>query len=697
MPHIYPFFTGRSGIRSSIFMMVVAVAAFLLGYLVAGRFPGDPSGGVAKTGSVLAEQRLDGSQSPGDQGKKQTLWTCSMHPHIKLPNPGKCPICFMDLIPLEDQTVSSDETGIRRYTMSEKAKKLAEVATTLVRRQQTNVTVRMVGLVVEDETRFAALTARVDGRLEEIYINFTGETVRRGDPMVKIWSPTLIKSQVELFESQRTESSYSEVIRGAEEKLIQYGLTREQIEEIKQQKRPILYLTLRAPINGVVMKKNVVLGQFVKEGQEMYTINDLSRVWVKLDAYETDIPWLKYGQNVSFTTPSIPGQTFRGKVLFIDPFLDTRTRSIKIRVEAENPQLTLKPGMFVTAHVEAEIDAKGRIIKSEWAGKYICPIHPSEYPSSEPGICPDSNMPLRPASAYGYVDETEPELPLVIPVTSPLITGKRAIVYVEVPNTDRPTYELRNVVLGPRTVDTYVVYEGLTEGERVVTHGNFKIDSAMQILGRPSMMNSLPDQVKSTPPKRVEEDEIVQKITVPSAFLNGLTPVIGHYLALTEALVEEKSEEAASFAHNLIENLRVIDNSSLERPAQEAWDRLTNKILEALTRIKTAKTLSQQRNEFGPMSEHFTRLLMTFRHVLADPLLVYYCPMAFAGEGAYWLQTNQGPRNPYFGHQPVKGQNMLNCGELIEKIPPESQSETPGTTQNDELLHPSRDQNHRGH
>ena len=230
-----------------------------------------------------------------------------MHPQIKLPHPGKCPICFMDLIPLETGGGQSD-VSLAQYSMSDTAKKLAEVQTAEAKREQAKVIIRMVGMVVEAEPRVAALTSRVDGRLDQIYINFTGEQVVKGQPMVKIWSPTLIKSEVELFETLRGgEGNDPSMIKGSEEKLIQYGLTQDQVEEIKKNQKPDLYITLRAPITGVVTQKLANLGQFVKEGQEMYMINDLSAVWVKMDAYETDIPWIRYGQDVEFTTPAAPG------------------------------------------------------------------------------------------------------------------------------------------------------------------------------------------------------------------------------------------------------------------------------------------------------------------------------------------------------------------------------------------------------
>ena len=436
-------------------VIVCIISAFVLGYHLSSVLK--PAGVSPQNAAIPSkgEDKQDGSHGEQDKvAARATLWTCSMHPQVKLPNPGKCPICYMDLIPLEAGGQSDQDGGVRILTMSETAKRLAEVVTSEVKRQSAKVRISMAGMVFEDETRLAALTSRVDGRLDEVYVDFTGVPVKKGDPMVKIWSPTLIRSQVELFESMRSfdpiEAAVDSegVIKGAEEKLIQQGLTREQIERIKRNRKPDLYVTLRAPISGIVLKKMAVLGQFVKEGSEMYMINDLSSVWVKMDAYETDLPWIRFGQDVTFTTPAIPGRSFSGKVLFVDPTLDVKTRSVKVRVKADNPDFLLKPGMFVSADLEAEVDARGRVIKSEWAGKYICPLHPSEPPRSEPGTCPDGKMPLKLASDYGYVDEKNPQLPLTIPASAPLITGKRAIVYVEVPNKDRPTYALREVVLG---------------------------------------------------------------------------------------------------------------------------------------------------------------------------------------------------------------------------------------------------------
>jgi Cu(I)/Ag(I) efflux system membrane fusion protein len=344
---------------------------------------------------------------------------------------------------------------------------------------------------------------------------------------------------------------------------------------------------------------------------------------------------------------------------------------VKIRVEAENPEYILRPGMFVTAELEAEIDAKGKVIKPEWAGKYICPIHPSGQPSSEPGFCPESKMALRPASAFGYGDDPNPEFPLVIPTAAPLITGRRAIVYVEVLKQDRPTYELREVVLGPRAGDEYVVYEGLKEGERVVTRGNFKIDSAMQIVAKASMMNPIEPKPATGTGEKAEE-EVVKKLQAPDEFVSALTPVVQEYLDLKESLVGEKSEEAGVSAKKLAGLLKGVNSSVLDDKAKETWTKLSDSMESNLKEIADTREIGAMRRAFDPLSEAFAKVVMGFRHSMKDPLFLYHCPMASNQQGAYWIESSQDVKNPYFGETPYKGQRMLKCAELVEKIPPEA-------------------------
>jgi len=228
---------------------------------------------------------------------------------------------------------------------------------------------------------------------------------------------------------------------------------------------------------------------YVQTGTRIYTIADLSQIWVRLDAYESDLLWLRYGQEVEFTTESYPGEVFKGRISFIDPFLNPKTRTVKVRVNVPNLHGKLKPNMFVRATVRADVAAGGRVMDPKLAGKWICPMHP-EVVKDEAGKCDICRMPLVRTESLGYVAVTEKESakPLVIPATAPLVTGKRAVVYVQLPGRKRPTFEGREIVLGPRAGDYYIVRHGLEEGQLVVTNGNFKIDSALQIQAKPSMM-----------------------------------------------------------------------------------------------------------------------------------------------------------------------------------------------------------------
>ncbi len=563
-----------------------------------------------------------------------------------------------------NETARLPQKTANRLMMSQAAKKLAEVETEEVKRDRAYVRLRMNGMVFHDETRLASLTSRVDGRIDKVFVDFTGLTVHKGDPVVTLWSRTLITTQIELFETIRSPEFDESVVKGAEEKLKQFGLTDDQIKKIRREKKPDLYITLTAPINGIVMKKNVNLGDFVKEGTVMYEIADLSKVWVKLDAYETDLPWIRYGQDVTFTTPALPGRTFRGQVTFIDPVLDMATRAVKVRVEADNPNLSLKPHMFVTAEIEAEVDDKGRVIRSEWTGKYICPIDPRQV-YAKPGICPTTAMPLRTAESYGYAPDKNPTLPLVIPATSVLYTGERSLVYVEVPDRPMPTYEPREVVLGPRAGDKYVVFSGLRGGEKVVTKGNFKIDSASQILAKASMMNP-----EEAPPPRLSVGQVEQAfreeaLAASPMFGKTLTRVFASYSKLKEALASEHASRAKERAAKLTKVLKDVDPAPLDGGARRFWNRLSKTMIGSLEGLSHSPDLQTQRKAFRGLSESLATVAVGFRNVLETPVYLYRCPTVFDNQGAYWIEGKKGFVNPYLGTK------MPKCGELVAKIPPD--------------------------
>ena len=471
-------------LRSKIARIVLlAIVAFLAGYFFKSFSQHPPTG---------AEHKHAGRQAVTQK------WTCSMHPQIITNKPGKCPICAMDLIPVP--SVGGDIRE-REISFSEAAIKLMEIETSVVERKFVAAEIRMVGKIDYDETRLKNITAWVPGRIDRLYVDFTGITVNKGDHMVYLYSPELLSAQAELLQAvkavQNIKPESSELItrsilatlEAVREKLRLLGLTKKQIEDIEKIGQPVDHITIYAPMGGVVIEKHATEGVYVTTGTKIYTIADLSQLWVKLDAYESDMMWIRYGQQVEFTTEAYPGEVFKGKISFIDPVLNAATRTVKLRVNVDNPEGKLKPQMFVKAIVRSSVAVGGRVMATEMAGKWICPMHP-DVVKTQAGSCDICGMDLVTTESLGYVKaDTPKEAPLVIPASAPLITGKRAVVYVQLPDKERPTYEGREIVLGLRAGDYYIVESGLTEGEVVVTNGNFKIDSALQIQAKPSMMS----------------------------------------------------------------------------------------------------------------------------------------------------------------------------------------------------------------
>jgi len=466
---------------------VVLVAVVLtVGYLI-GKQAQPPQTGHTQIPAAVAETKVK-------------LWTCSMHPEIRLPKPGLCPKCGMKLIPLVTEETETPGS-MRQLVVSDSAKELMDIEVAPVERRFVTATVRMVGKVDYDETRLAYITSWIPGRLDRLYVDYTGVPVRKGDHMVSLYSPELITAQQELIQAVEAIKNIAKselgvmremtraTAQAARDKLLLWGLTAEQVAEIEKTGHVSDHMTIYAPASGIVIHKNALEGMYVQTGTRIYTIADLSKVWVKLDAYESDLEWLRYGQAVEFTTVSYPGRLFKGTISFIDPILNERTRTVKIRINVSNTDSMLKPGMFVKAAVHSRVAAGGEIMDPNLAGKWICPMHPSVV-KDKPGNCDICQMPLVKTETLGYVS-SDPALakkPLVIPVSAALVTGTRAIVYVQVPDAEKPTFEGRQIVLGPRAGDYYLVRRGLSEGELVVVRGNFKIDSSLQIMAKPSMM-----------------------------------------------------------------------------------------------------------------------------------------------------------------------------------------------------------------
>ncbi len=440
---------------------------------------------VITGGTVLMFSQLsDGSADTATEAGGQ-IWTCSMHPQVRLPKPGKCPICSMPLIPAKPATkpASTNEDSGSMLELSEHARAMASVETIPVQRRKMSREIRVLGKVQYNETALANITTRVEGYVERLFVDYTGIEVKVGDHLVEIYSPDLLVAQQELLialESQRN----LPLVESAKRKLLLWGLTQEQIDDLVLNKKISDRVTLFSPIQGTVTEKLVVQKAMVKPGEMLYRLANLESVWVYLDLYEYELPWVQYGQMAEISTEAIPGQSFSGRVWFINPVLNEETRTVKVLLNINNTGHKLKPGMYVSAVIRAELRADGKPAPTGVEGQWSCPMHPLVV-LPKAGDCPICKMALvqipgKPAE----VKDASDQLLLAVPVTAVLDSGVRKLVYIE---KTKGQFMPVEIVTGPRTDDSYPVLSGLREGDKVVTRGNFLLDSQFQIRGLPSL------------------------------------------------------------------------------------------------------------------------------------------------------------------------------------------------------------------
>ncbi len=451
---------------------------------------------VAGGGCAPAENNGDsGPASMTSESEGGQLWTCAMYPHIIRSEPGKCPLSEMQMVPVEtgSSDVSADALHLSPYAAA-----LARVQTALVERRSVTLDLRLVGKLAYDETRVRTISAWLPGRIDRLYVDYVGVRVKVGDHLGELYGPDLLASQQDLIESARAvrrskqgspslAASARATLEASRERFRLWGFSTEQIRDLEQRGQPSDHLTLYSPVSGVVIERAVDEGSYVQEGDTILRIADLNELWLVMAAYESQLSWLLVGQSVEFEVPALPGERFEGRIAFVSPVVDPMTRTTQVRLNVDNAEGRLKPEMFVKARVRVHVRDDGKVVEPSLVGKWIAPMHP-EIVREEAGTCPICGMELVKAKTLGY--ETPGRPPLVIPTTAALITGTRAIVYVATLEADDSTsYEAREIHLGPRAGDTYVVLHGLEEGESVVKHGAFKIDASIQIQAKPSMMN----------------------------------------------------------------------------------------------------------------------------------------------------------------------------------------------------------------
>lgn len=552
----------------------------------------------------------------GRGSPESALGTCSMHPHIRLPVPGQCPICGMDLIP-----AISKEGGPARaasqVVLSKRAQALAKLRTAPVRRQaDAAAQLRLLGRFEPNETTLKTVTAWTAGRIDELHVNVTGQRVRAGQVIATQYSPEVFSAHQDLLVTKRqiermqtspesSRQAANAALAAARDRLRLLGVPEDELARMAQQERPTRAVAIRSPFAGTVIERLATEGAYVSTGTPLYRIANLGSLWLQLDAYENDLSRLSVGQAVRLTVKALPGEPFQGEVTFIEPTLHPQRRTAKVRVQVNNRDGRLRPGMFGEASV-ATREAKGQ------------------------------------------------RSPLVVPHTAPLFTGRRAIVYLEVPSEDRIAYEARTVRLGPRLGEVYPVVAGLAEGDRVVTKGAFALDADLQIRGGASMMASADD-----PNAGAGEGAV----PLSSTQNKRLAPVVSAYLEVQVALADDDLARATQRAGSLA---AAVGQVEIDRPqaAHNAWAELASSLGGSARAVAAAANLEAAREGFEPLSEALIRLLTRFGNPLTHPVRVAFCPMAAGSEGAAWVQEGREVDNSYFGA------SMLDCGEVRHEVPP---------------------------
>ncbi|MDO6600132.1 MULTISPECIES: efflux RND transporter periplasmic adaptor subunit [Flavobacteriaceae] len=544
------------------------------------------------------------------------MWTCSMHPQIMKSAPGDCPICGMDLIPAEN---NSDGLMADQFKLTENAMALANIQTSIVGNDKVeNNGILLSGKIVENEEENAIQVSYFSGRIERLNINSTGVKVNKGQLLATIYSPELFAAQQELITASSLKETQPTLYKAVRNKLKLWKLSETQINQIETSGKVKENFPVYATVSGTVSEKLVAEGASVKQGQPLFKIANFNTLWANFDVYENQIGLFKKGQEISITTNT--NKVINAKVDFIDPVLDTKTRTVKLRVVLNNRNNLLKPGMFVEGKIKGINSNEGAIIS--------------------------------------------------IPASAVLWTGKRSVVYVKM-NENAPVFEMREITLGNRIGDNYEVLKGLKNEDEIVTNGTFTVDAAAQLQGKKSMMNKKGGKVMTGHENHLGMEKNTSSITisfnknerieVSEDFQNQLKTVFNAYIKLKDALVKEETNKSISASKKLLENISKVDMKLLkDNETHTNWMSLVKEIKKATTSISKASNIKEQRSHFKNLSLNLIKAIQIFG--INTKVFVEFCPMANNNKGAYWLSKEEKVINPYYGDK------MLTCGEVKQVI-----------------------------
>lgn len=547
---------------------------------------------------------------------KNERWTCSMHPQILSEAPGDCPICGMDLIPAETH---AEGLLADQFKLTANAMALANIQTSIVGSGKAEDNeIQLSGKIAENEATNVVQVSYFSGRIETLAIGFIGEEVFKGQLLATMYSPELYAAQQELITAISLKDTQPALYKAVRTKLKLWKLSESQINKIEMSGKIQENFPVYATVSGTVSEKLVAEGAAIKKGQPLFKIANLETVWASFDVYENQINRFKKGQEITITANAAPNNLYKSKVAFIDPILNTSTRTVTLRAVLPNKEGMFKPGMFVEGEIKT-INSKATEV-------------------------------------------------IAIPSSAVLWTGKRSVVYLKA-TINESVFEIRKITLGNKNGSTYEVLSGLKNGDEIVTNGTFTVDAAAQLQGKKSMMNKKGgiaitgheghEAMNGSVNKDTKNNSV--RLEVSKEFQKQLNEVFIKYIALKDAFVKEESNNIISQSEKIGAILSKVDIKLLEnKEAQTFWMSLEKQLRVAVSSILKTTAIKEQRNHFKQVSASLIEALQVFG--VNEKVFVAFCPMADSNKGAYWLSIEKKVINPYFGNK------MLTCGEVKQVI-----------------------------